>query len=65
MLCKYVKKYLQQNLEWTIQSAEKYKTTSEYWYQTNLVLKQGEGIAHGFRMAANKTTMKISDTEFG
>jgi len=64
VLCKYVKKYLQQNLDWTMQSAKKYKSSSEYWYQTNLVLEQGEGIAHGFRMAANRTSMKISDTEF-
>jgi len=64
VVCKYINKYIQQNRDWTNQNIAQFKASSDYWHQVNLVFQQTDGMLYGFRKAAAKTTMKISDKEF-
>lgn len=54
-VCKYVKKYVAQNVDWTTVHAKKYKAASPYWHQVNLLIQQFEGLYSGFQKAANNT----------
>lgn len=42
-----MKKYVAQNVDWTINASEKYKTEAPYWHQVNLLIKQFDGLYHG------------------
>lgn len=52
-ICQYIKKYVAQNVDWTTQAADKYKTAAPYWHQVNLFISQFEGLFNGFHKAAN------------
>jgi len=54
-VCRYIQKFVSQNVEWTAKSAQKNKAINPYWYQVNLFIQQFEGLFNGFQKAANGT----------
>jgi len=64
VVCKYVNKFISQNLAWMEKNIQANKDNVPYWHQVNLLKQQFSGLTSGFRLAANGTGMVITDLDF-
>ena len=60
-VCKYVYKFVKLNWNW-MQGRINNKTA--YWHQTNLVVKQLDGIIQGYNKASNGSGKVIPEMDF-